>query len=374
MTRRLLRIATVLLLLSSEQAAGQGRSSGTDIASGGMMDSATVARLLVKPACLATYVDSARTCVVQDFPVQSNGIVLSGHLYLPMQGGRWPLVILVPGGFNETELIMQVPRYYAPRLAHCGIAAYVYWKRGTGSSGGVYADATYDDFIDDIVGIAEALALHPQIDSRKIGVYGGSSGGLLAPLAAARSGIISFVGSASGPIVSIEEENNFNIEHALRARGYADSLTRKVLPLWHRHHAAWARSDTVEHEAVAAEVYRLRKHYDPLMLPTPYGEVFADSGLVFMWPVFRSAHRDYLAELKHLEGMWLSIYGERDEIVPVPSCVRNIQTLMTEGRDKHCEIIVLPDVDHSFINPETSRQVPIVRILVNWLNESVLGS
>jgi len=310
--------------------------------------------------------------VVKDVPVQSKGIVLSGQLYLPAGEGRWPLVILVPGGFNEVDLIMLANRYYAPRLAQCGFAAYVYWKRGTGPSGGVYADATYDDFINDIVTIAETLASHSQIDSANIGVFGGSSGGLLAPLAAARSGRISFVIGTSGPIVPSEEESNFNIHSALRMRGYADSLVEKVMPLWRRHHAAWARSDTAEHTAIAAEVYRLRKEYDPLMLPTPYPEVFADSGLVFMWPSFRSAHRDFLEELKHLRARWLCIYGERDEIVPVPSCVRNIRSLMKRSGNNRYDIIVIPGVDHSFINRKARTQVPIVRIVINWLNEAGL--
>jgi pimeloyl-ACP methyl ester carboxylesterase len=367
-------IATALLLFFPVLGVGQAQRSATDATPGNVMDSATVARLLTKPTCLATYVDSARTCVVEDSPVLSKGIVLSGQLYLPTRTGRWPLVILVHGGFNETELIMQAPRYYAPRLAHCGFAAYVFWKRGTGQSGGVYADASNDDFIDDVVNIAEALASNPHVDRTCIGVCGGSAGALLAPLAAARSGSISFVIGTSGPIVSAEEESNFNIETALRTRGYPDSLVQKVMPLWRRHHAAWARSDTAEHEAVAAEVYELRKQYDPLMLPTPYRQVFADSGLVFMWPAFRSAHRDYLAELRHLKARWLSIYGERDEIVPVPSCVRNVQALMKESGNKNCDIIVFPNVDHSLINREARTQVPIVRIIINWLNESVLNT
>jgi dienelactone hydrolase len=336
-----------------------------------VLDSGAVARLLVKPVCLTTYVDSARTCLVKDVPVRSKGITLSGQLYLPARGGPAPLVILISGGFNETELIMQAPRYYAPRLAHCGFAAYVYWKRGTGPSGGVYADATLDDFIDDIVQIAEALARQPGIDSTRIGVCGGSGGGFLGPMAAARSSRISFVISTSGPIVTSEEEDNYNIETALRTRGYADSLVQKVLPLWRRHHAAWAHADTSEHKAVAEEVYRLRKRYDPMMLPTPYREVFADSGLVFLWPKFRSAHRDYLSELKHMKRKWLSIYGEKDEIVPVSSCLRTIQALMKESSNREYAIIILPGVDHSFMNREARTQVPVVRIFINWLNEFI---
>jgi pimeloyl-ACP methyl ester carboxylesterase len=270
-------------------------------------------------------------------------------------------------------LIMQSPRYYAPRLARCGIAALVYYKRGTGPSGGVYAEATEDDFIDDVVHIARELAKHPQIDSTRIGAMGGSGGGLVAPLAAARYPKISFVVSNSAPILSSEEHGNYNIENALKFRGYADSLVERVMPLWRRHHAAWAKSDTAELEAVAAQIAEMRKRMDPLALPTPYQEVFSDSNLVFLWPRFRSASHDYMSELKHMRAKWLCIYGEKDMIVSVPSSVSNIPWLMEESGNDEYSIIVLPRVDHSFFDPDTREQVPVVRIMVNWLKAFVLG-
>jgi len=92
-----------------------------------------------------------------------------------------------------------------------------------------------------------------------------------------------------------------------------------------------------------------------------------------MWPAFRSAHRDFLAELRHLHAKWLNIFGERDEIVPVTSCVQNILALGKAGGNAQYEIIVLPNVDHSFINRQARSQVPVIRIIVNWLNEAVLG-
>jgi len=277
----------------------------------------------------------------------------------------------VPGGFNETELIMDSPRYEAPRLAQCGFAAVVFHKRGTGLSGGCYADATYDDFIDDVGNIARQLSRHPDIDPARIGASGGSGGGFVASIAAARYPEISFAVNKSGPIVSMEEENNYNIDYALRSRGYADSLVEQVLPLWKRHHAAWAQDDTTALESVAAEIRDMRKQYDMFLLPTPYDEVFTDSNLVFLWPKFRSASRDYLAELKTMRKKWLSIYGEKDPIVPVTSCVRNIEMLMEESGNDDYAVIVLPDVEHSFINHDTRRQVPVIRIMVNWLNEKI---
>jgi len=330
-----------------------------------------VDRLLVRPACLESVVDADAWERVEDFPIASKGITLSAKLYLPEGEGPWPAVILVPGGFNEDELTMDSPRYEAPRFARCGYAAVIYYKRGVGLSGGSYADATYDDFIDDVGNIAGQLAQHPQIDPTRIGASGGSAGGFVASIAAARFQQISFAVNKSGPIVPMEEENDYNIAYALRSRGYADSLVEQVLPLWKRHHAAWANADTTELEIVAAEIRAGREIHDPFLLPTPYDEVFVDSGLVFLWPTFRSAARDYLSELKTMRKKWLSIYGAEDPIVPVTSCVRNIRTLMKQSDNDEYAVIVFPDVGHSFINAETRRQMPTIRIVLNWLNENM---
>ncbi len=347
-------------------------ASGISLKSDHVLTSEEVAELLIRPECFGSPGDTVQPYLIQDCVIPSKGISLSAQLYLPSERGRWPLVILAPGGFNETELIIQSPRYYAPRLARCGIAALVYYKRGTGPSGGVYAEATEDDFIDDVVNIARELAGHSQIDSTRIGVMGGSGGGLVAPLAAARYPGISFVVSCSAPIMPGEEHANCNIEYALEYRGYSDSLVQIVMPLWRRHHGAWAHSDTTELEAVAAEITEMRKQIDPLALPTPYREVFADSNLIFLWPRFRSASRDYMSELKHMRAKWLSIYGEKDRVVSAQSSVSNIPSLMKESGNEEYRIIVLPGVNHSFYDPETGEGVPVVRTIVNWLRGSVL--
>lgn len=372
--RYFLMTSFILFFCSSAVQAQQEMSTaGAKAESDHILSSEEVATLLARPECFGSPGDTSHPYIIKEYSIPSKGIELSAQLYLPSEEGNWPLAILVPGGFNETELIMESPRYYAPRLARCGIAALIYYKRGTGPSGGVYAEATEDDFIDDVVSMAKKLAQDPHIDSTKIGAIGGSGGGLVAPLAAARCSQISFVVSNSGPIVRREEEANYNIEHALKFRGYSDSLVQLVMPLWRRHHAAWAQSDTSKLEAVAAEITQMRKQIDPFALPTPYHEIFNDSNLIFLWPSFRSASRDYMSELKHMRAKWLCIYGEKDPIVPVPPSVSNIQRLMTENGNENYNIIVLPGVDHSFFDPETRQQVPVIRIMINWLKSSVLS-
>ncbi len=111
----------------------------------------------------------------------------------------------------------------------------------------------------------------------------------------------------------------------------------------------------------------MRTRYDPFLLPTPYNEVFTDSNLLFLWPKFRSASRDYLAEMKTMRKKYLSIYGEKDPIVPVASCVRNIDSLMKASANDEYAIIVLPGVDHSFFRVGTQDQIPVLYIVINWL-------
>jgi len=138
-----------------------------------------VETLLMRPASLGSPGDGNQWRNVHDFPVVSNGIILAAKLYLPEGEGPWPAVILVPGGFNQTKFIMRTPQYEAPHLARCGYATVVYHKRGVGPSRGSYADATYDDFIDDVGHIAKRLATHADIDPSRIGARGGSGGGLI---------------------------------------------------------------------------------------------------------------------------------------------------------------------------------------------------
>jgi pimeloyl-ACP methyl ester carboxylesterase len=367
-------IPVLFTVLSSSVLYGQqshkGLTKSDSLVSSHLLTANDIERLLVKPACLNPIPEGDRWSRIESFPVPSKGITVSAELYLPEGEGPWPAVIIVPGGFNETELIMRMPRFEAPRFAQCGFAAVVYYKRGTGPSGGRYADATNDDFIDDVGSIARKLAQHPRIDRTRIGASGGSSGGFVASIAAARFPEISFAINKSGPIVLGDEGGNYNIDHSLRSRGYADSLVDQVMPLWKRHHAAWSKGDSTALRTVADEIREKRKRYDFFLLPTPYDEVFTDSNLVFLWPQFRSASRDYVSELKTMRKKWLSIYGEKDPIVPVASCVRTIEMLMKASRNDDYGVIVLPDVDHSFINHDTRRQVPVIRIMLNWLHEN----
>jgi pimeloyl-ACP methyl ester carboxylesterase len=303
--------------------------------------------------------------------IPSGDIELAGELYLPKFTGPYPAIIYIHGGGNNYDMLMSAPRYYALRMAHCGFAVLTYDKRGTGESGGIFHESTYDDFISDAGHAADFLVKHEQIDPEKIGIYGGSQGGRLAPLVATRFPSISFAISASGPIGTVADQATFNIEYALKVRGYDDSTVKQVMPLWRRHHAARESLNPDDMNEVAEDIFKLREFIDPMALPNTRHEFLTDSNLFFLRPPYFSMSKDYISELVNLDVPWLAIYGELDSIINVRESIENIQKQMTVGDNTSYEIIVMKGVNHSFYHYETGEDIPIVNIVINWLKEII---
>ncbi|TMA24707.1 MAG: alpha/beta hydrolase, partial [Deltaproteobacteria bacterium] len=96
---------------------------------------------------------------------------------------RHPGVVLLQGssanGRNDYVFI-------ADHFARAGFAALAFDKRGFGESTGNYGTATYDDLAQDAAAAVERLRREPGVDSLRVGLWGLSQGGLLAPLVAAR--------------------------------------------------------------------------------------------------------------------------------------------------------------------------------------------
>ena len=106
-----------------------------------------------------------------------------------------------------------VARGTKDRLMSMGLAVLAYDKRGVGESTGEYtgigpsnSERMFDLLASDALAAVDVLADHPAVDRSKIGLFGVSQGGWIAPLAASRSGKVAFVISLSGPAVTVGEE------------------------------------------------------------------------------------------------------------------------------------------------------------------------
>ncbi|MFH2035985.1 MAG: alpha/beta hydrolase [Candidatus Zixiibacteriota bacterium] len=325
--------------------------------------------LLNCPSCLKNNSDSAKQYTVENVIFPSGDILLNGELYLPVGSGPFPGIVFMHGGGNNYEMLYTSVMYDARRFAKCGYVALIYDKRGMGKSGGVFHESTYNDYVNDAGNAAEFLKNHKKADPNRIGVIGGSQGGRLAPVVAVRFPFISFVISQSGPIGPIIDHCNYNIEYALKIRGYEDSTIEQVMPIWKKQHQAWKLQDSLKFAEVADEILLARESIDPMALPNTREEFYTDSNLFFLRPTYNSIQYDFFDELTELNSPWLSVYGELDSIISVPESISNLQRQMKIANNKDYEIVIYKNVGHSFQYLDTGEFAPEINIVINWLGE-----
>jgi pimeloyl-ACP methyl ester carboxylesterase len=345
--------------------------------------------LLKKPPCLDGYrpnqsgplsrIDAKAgekddsTFYVENMQISSDGFQINGWLYLPKKEGKFPLVVLTNGGGDDSRGIRSLSDWLAPILAHCGIAAFVHDKRGTGLSEGNFIETTYDDYITDAGHCAIFLSYHKKINPDLIGVAGGSEGGRIAVLAASRFPEIKFAVSFAGTVVSMEDDRLYAQMGSYKSVGMSDSIINAITPIWNKSFAAWAGNNPEMHKEVNKEIMEWRKKYDKDILPFTKEEMDSIPDFRAVLPTWRSMPNDYLTELERFNKKWLAIFGEADKVVPTEASVKNILHYMRISGNKDFNIAVIPKCGHAPVDIETKQMIRIDNLIINWLNENILN-
>ncbi|WP_067854427.1 alpha/beta hydrolase family protein [Nocardia shimofusensis] len=142
----------------------------------------------------------------EDVDFAAGDLTVAGTLTLPEGDGPFPAVVLITGSGaqnRDEELFGHKPfLLIADTLTRAGYAVLRTDDRGVGGTGGDLNTATYDDLARDVESGVDYLRGRADIDPARIGLFGHSEGGYLAPLVAARpdSGI-AFAVLMAGPSV-----------------------------------------------------------------------------------------------------------------------------------------------------------------------------
>ena len=128
-------------------------------------------------------------------------------LTLPAGPGAFPAVAMVHGSGPATREEFQTFGAYLELL---GIAVLADDKRGVGESAGVYpGESATESAIDVLARDAQAevrfLTTLPQIDAKRIGLFGDSQAGWIIPLAASREPAVRFAVAVVSPTVTVGE-------------------------------------------------------------------------------------------------------------------------------------------------------------------------
>ncbi len=302
--------------------------------------------------------------------IQSGDTMLAGDLRLPDEQAPHPALIILHGGSNRVEAHRSTSDYYANRFIPHGYAVLVYDKRGTGESGGVYEESTYDDFVNDALSAVSFLRERGEIDRERIGLLGLSQGGRIAALAAARDSAVAFVVSLSAPFTPIAETRLYGLENGFRESGATDSLMNAVIPLWRQHHAALARGDSTQLDEIATVAATFAEEVDSYYLPPARDKLHEVTVLA---PFYNSMGRDYVTELSRVRVPWLIVYGEGDLASPVRASVDVIRERMTARGHTAYEIKIIPQASHGFRHLETNEYILVEDMVIEWLEGVLRG-
>lgn len=287
-----------------------------------------------------------------DVQFSNDEVTLSGTLVLPKTDGPHPAVVFIHGSGKNTREHL---RFFADRFAPYGIAGLVYDKRGVGDSTGVFPDdliSSFGDLADDAIAGRSFLRERSDIDSDRIGFWGFSQGGWLAPLAASRSDKTAFVVCVGGPGVDGETQMQYAIPNLMRAEGYAEKEIDQTL-----HDRTYLQKLLQEiadsgqgWDELDAQVDRIRKTGLPLYvgIPETEGRDLRDVINLEAWRSEGSeanAHDPY-AVLAKLTCPVLSIYGECDASVPVAKSVEVFKEALDEAGNSDYTIKVFPKANH----------------------------
>lgn len=175
---------------------------------------------------------------------RSGDITIAGTLTLPVGSGPFPAVVMSTGsGPQDRDEEIDGHRPFAviaDALTRAGYAVLRTDDRGVGGTGGQLATADYTDLTDDITAGLNYLRGRADIDGNRIGLFGHSEGGYLAPLVASRPDArIAFVIMMAGPALPgdeiLFEQNDLLLRAAhvdeqtmARKLGYVATLTRTI--------------------------------------------------------------------------------------------------------------------------------------------------
>lgn len=320
-----------------------------------------------KPPRTAKRVASYRR---EEVNFRSGGEYLAGTLLLPPGKGPHPALVLIHGsGPADRNTVLPIAQF----LLRYGVALLAYDKRGVGASTGNWQSASLEELAGDALAAADLLKRRNDIDGKRIGLFGASQGGWVAPLAATRSSDVAFLISVSGPAVSPAQVTLDRAEHSMRREGFSEGEIAEALAIVRLRDQVARGQQSLQTLASAIEQVRGKKWFPYTSLPRS-----TESWLPEHW---NRAPLDYdpAPVLAALRVPVLALFGALDQNVMPEKNAGKWREALQRGNVNDYTIRVLPRANHMLFEAQTgleeeynslARFVPEFReILVRWLRD-----
>jgi hypothetical protein len=291
------------------------------------------------------------------FANKAAGIELAGTLTLPMQELPSAAVVLISGSGaqdrDETLLGHKPFLVLADHLTRQGTAVLRVDDRGVGGSGGDPMTATTEDFAGDVLAAVEFLKNHDRIDAGRIGLVGHSEGGLIAPMAAARTNDVAFIVLLAGPGLPGDQIIYLQGELIGRAMGASEAQLKSSRALQEELFKA-IQSETDGEVVKKAAALAIDK-YIAALPEAERTEAESSRPLIeqqlemLELPWFRYfLSYDPRPALSKVRCPVLALTGEKDLQVPPDENLGEIEKAVRAGGNNRVTVLELPGLNHLF--------------------------
>lgn len=290
------------------------------------------------------------------------GVTLAGTLTIPEGEGPFPAAVLVTGSGpqdRDEALLGHKPfLVLSDYLTRHGIAVLRYDDRGVAKSTGTFAAATSEDFATDA--IAAVRFLHQRPDMGAVGIIGHSEGGLVGPMAAARSDQVDYVVMLAGPGLTGAEIILLQGELIARAEGSSEEqietskrINKRLFSIVESEPDSAAAADklrTALTEEIAAMPEADRKEMGAEA--TPEGIAATIRQLNSPWMHYFLSY-DPRPTLEKVKVPVLALNGGKDLQVPPEQDIREVKAALERGGNKDVTTKILPGLNHLFQSTST---------------------
>ncbi len=283
----------------------------------------------------------AKTFQTEDVVVPNGDIRLAATVRLPRSSNRHVGIVLIHGsGPQDRNGFNGALRIHADELARRGITVVTYDKRGVGTSTGSFERTTYEELTADAVAVVRYLRARSDLGLTRIGVWGISQGGQLAPMVAGSEPSIGFVANTSGTVTNPEEQEIYRTVAQLRAEGLdeatiRDGTTLQILKFYYaRTGIGWD----------GYQEYYQRYHQAPWFEEIIGSPATKEST---SWAFWRAINVIEPSEFwRRVRVPSLVIFGGRDRLSPVDRSTVLFREAMARARNQRFEVKVFPQATH----------------------------
>jgi pimeloyl-ACP methyl ester carboxylesterase len=278
-----------------------------------------------------------------------NGLVSLSATY--SKAGSTAVIALHGAGSGTRDY--QLYEHLHEVLPAAGIGVVTFDRRGEGHSTGDLSRGRFE------IQAQDALAVREAIDVPRVGLWGLSQGGWIAPLAATMSARIAFVVGLASTGVTPSEQMMYATSQQLERAGYGRAVVSRALALRRAYEDhVHGRAPGREAELAAALTAAMDEPWWLLAFLPP---VPLDAEGCRLW--IEEMDFDPVPIFEQVRVPALQFYGEDDAWTPVQPSVE----AWRRARGAEVEIVVVPEASHELTLPDGTVAPEYEQRLLDWL-------